>query len=96
MYVHAIENEEMQGAYNAVGPYSVRNKELVLTIADILNRPRLSVPAPKIALHFVLGEMAALVLNSHNVSSEKIQQTGFSYRYNELKEALTNIYGKDD
>jgi uncharacterized protein (TIGR01777 family) len=95
MYVHAIENENLKGIYNAVGPYAVRNKEMVLTIADILARPKFSIPAPKIALKLALGEMAAMVLFSQNVSSAKIQETGFSFRYTTLEDALKNIYGKE-
>jgi NAD dependent epimerase/dehydratase family enzyme len=33
MYLSAIENENLNGVYNAVAPNPVTNKELVLTLA---------------------------------------------------------------
>lgn len=95
MYIHAIETESMSGPYNAVGPYAVRNKEMVLKIAEQLNRPKIPVPTPKIALKLMLGEMSAIVLFSQNVSSEKIRETGFEFKFNTLEEALKDIYGKE-
>jgi uncharacterized protein len=89
MFIYAIENEGMAGAYNAVAPKPVTNKELTLKLAQKL-RGKLFIPlhVPAFALKLALGEMSIEVLKSATVSSEKIQSTGFIYRYPSITAAL--------
>jgi uncharacterized protein len=89
MFIYAIENEGMAGAYNAVAPKPVTNKELTLKLAQKL-RGKFFIPlhVPAFALKLALGEMSIEVLKSATVSSEKIQSTGFIYRYPSITAAL--------
>lgn len=87
----AIEDEGVNGVYNAVAPETVTNREMIRTIAKVLHRPILLPPVPGFLLKLLLGEMGSLVLEGSRVSSEKIQRTGFVFRYNTLGKALEAI-----
>jgi len=90
IFAKAIEDEKMNGAYNAVSSW-VTNSEMTKAIAKILNR-RLWLPkVPPLALKIILGEMADIVLNGSKVSSEKIKNAGFRFQYSVLENALKDL-----
>ena len=89
LYIAAIENEKLQGSYNAVAPNPVSNKELTMQLARIKNGSKfIAMPVPSFLLKIALGEMSIEVLKSATVSAEKILQTGFQFNYLTIKEAL--------
>jgi uncharacterized protein (TIGR01777 family) len=92
IYIAAIENENMNGVYNAVAPRPVSNKELVLQLAKI-KRGRFFVPihVPSFILKLVLGELSIEVLKSTTVSCDKIHFTGFTFLYPSLEAALKQL-----
>lgn len=92
MFIWAIENQEVEGVFNAVAPNPVRGKHLVEATAKTMRQPAVFVPAPAFALQLALGEMSAVVLNSNLVSSEKVSRAGFKFAYQELEEALAAIF----
>lgn len=94
MIIFAIENKNISGAYNAVSPEPVTNKELTKEIGRTLNRPVFLPKVPAFALKMALGEMASIVLGGVKASSEKITSEGFKFEYPELKGALANLLGK--
>ena len=89
MYIHAIENEEMSGAYNAVAGYPVTNKYLTLALAKKM-RGSFYIPLyiPSWVLRIVLGEMSIEVLKSATVNCRKIQTTDFNFHYPTIEKAL--------
>ena len=91
MYITAIENEKMSGAYNAVAPNPVSNKELTLQLAKKRKNFFIPVHVPSFILKLVLGEMSIEVLKSATVSSNKIQESGFLFKYATINEALEKI-----
>lgn len=93
IYMHILENQ-LEGVYNASAPNPVTNKEIVKTIADVLDKPNILAPTPKFILHIALGEMAEMVLCSLRVSSEKIQQSGYKFEYEHVKNAFESLYQK--
>ena len=90
MFIAAIENENINGVYNAVAPNPVSNKELTLQLAKNKRKFFIPIHIPSFVLKLVLGEMSIEVLKSVTVSSDKIQQTGFQFKFLSIKEALTN------
>jgi NAD dependent epimerase/dehydratase family enzyme len=93
MFIKAIEDEQMNGVYNATGSYPVTNRELTKAIGKILNRPIILPFIPEFVLRMILGEMAAYVLKGSKVSSEKIQRAGFQFKFTNLEEALRSLLG---
>ncbi len=91
----AMENEKMEGVYNAVAPRPVSNKELVLEIArKERGRSYIPVHVPTFALKIRLGEMSVEVLKSAAVSSEKIQEAGFIFQYPDIGAAILQLSNK--
>lgn len=92
MFLFAIENESMHGAYNAVAPHPVSNKALTLSLAKQM-RGSFYIPVyvPSFILKIMLGEMSIEVLKSTNVSAHKIQMTGFDFTYSTIEKALAEL-----
>ncbi len=91
LIVFLLERPEAEGVFNAVAPAPVRNREFTKTLAAVLRRPAL-LPAPSPALRVVLGEMAALVLESQRVEPAAALRAGFRFRYETLREALEQVW----
>jgi len=47
---------------------------------------------PPFAMKLILGEMAQMVLGGNKVSAEKILNSGFEFKFENLDEALEDIY----
>lgn len=92
MYIRAIKSSTMSGIYNAVAPSPVANFEMIKEIRSAKKSPALMLPAPVFALKAILGEMSEAVLFSQRCSAQKIQRTGFEFRYGSVHEALKNLY----
>ena len=92
MYIHALQNQNLQGAYNAVAPSPVSNKTLTLELAKII-RKRFFIPVyvPSFVLKIMLGESSVEVLKSTTVSCEKIKQSGFAFLYPSVEAALMQL-----
>lgn len=91
MFIHLLENENLSGAFNASAPLAVTNRELTKAIAHQLNRPLIFPHVPAFVLKIVIGEMADMVLQGSNVSSKKIQNTGFRFSFEKLEDALSDL-----
>ena len=91
MFVFALENEAIDGIYNAVTDVAT-NKDLVQKLAKAMDKKALLVPTPAAVLRLGMGEMSAIVLNSNRTSSAKIRTAGFAFRYEGLEEALGEIF----
>lgn len=90
MYLYILRHE-LEGVYNGVAPNPVTNKELVKAIAKTLDKPLFLPNIPKFVMNLVLGEMHVLLFESQRVSSKKIENNGFHFKYNYLKRALTDL-----
>ena len=86
-----INKHKLEGVYNGVAPNPVKQRELIKTIAKVVNRPVFMPKVPSFMLKILLGEMSTLVLESQRVSSKKLEDIGFNYRYNYLLPTLENL-----
>ena len=95
MYIVAIENEQLSGVYNAVAPQPVTNKTLTIELAKTM-KGKLYIPlhVPSFILKLMLGDRSMEVLKSTTVSCAKIQQTGFTFLYPTIENALKQLCGK--
>ncbi|MGY6520305.1 MAG: TIGR01777 family oxidoreductase [Mongoliitalea sp.] len=92
MFVFTLEDEKVQGIYNAVGPKPATNAELTEKAAKKARKFFINFGVPGFGLKLALGEMAQMVLGGNKVSSKKIEQEGFKFRYPDLESALEKIY----
>ncbi len=90
VYLYAIENNKIDGVYNAVAPQPVSNKDLILSIAK---EKQIAVPihVPEFALKIALGEMSVEVLKSATVSSKKMEDAGYLFQFPSLEGAVNNL-----
>ncbi len=91
MYLKALEDESMEGVYNAVAPNPVTNRTFVLTLARMRRKFFLPVRVPAFLLKIALGEMSTEVFKSATVSADKILGTGFQFRYSHIGDALAGL-----
>ena len=91
IFAKAVEDNRMTGAYNAVAPRAVTNKEITEAMAKALHRPLWIPSVPAFVLKIVVGEMANIVINGSNVSAEKVEEAGYAFRFKELSEALKDL-----
>lgn len=89
--VKSIEDEEMDGVYNAVSPEPVNNEVFTQVAARVLKRPLVMPKIPAFMLRMYLGEMADVVLEGSRVSSDKISAAGYRFVYPALEKALADI-----
>jgi uncharacterized protein len=94
-FIFALENENMEGAYNAVAPSPMSNKALTLAIGKIMC-PRFFIPTyvPTFILKIMLGARSIEILKSATVSSKKIEQAGYKFLFPKVTEAINNLEQK--
>jgi len=95
MFIKGIEDESMAGVYNAVAPQPATNRVFTKTLAEVLHRPALMLPAPTPILRLAMGEMADVVLTGSRVSAEKIVKSGFEFKFPELAAAFKDVIERD-
>jgi len=93
-YVHALWTDAVEGPVNLTAPEPATMDAYGKTLAGVLNRPALfNVPGQ--AVRTALGEVAdEMLLQSARVLPEKLQATGYSFRYPALDNALRHLLGK--
>ena len=92
LLIFALENEHIKGAYNAVAPNPVTNKLLTEKIAKILKRPLWLPNIPSFMMKLIVGaEASSIILGGNNVSSKKITDSGFKFKFPDLISALTDL-----
>lgn len=93
-FTFAIENNSMEGVFNLVAPYPVDNRTLTLTLAAERNgKAYLPFRVPSGLLKLALGELSVEVLKSATVSSGKISDSGFEFRYPSIEKAIGDLIG---
>ena len=82
---------KLGGVYNAVAPNPVTNQDFTKTCAQVLNRPLFLPNIPKWIMKLILGKMHVLLFLSQRVSSKKIENAGFEFKFHHLKPALEDL-----
>lgn len=91
IYIHLIENSQLQGAFNGISPSHENNQEFSKTVAKVLKKPFWFPKVPSFAIRLVLGKQAVIALEGSRISCRKIQEAGYSFRFTNLSEALNEI-----
>ena len=90
LYLKALLDSSMQGVYNGTAPNPLRMKAFCETIGEVLDRPSW-LPVPDFAIEALLGDGAVVVLKGQKVLPERTQATGFSFDYDEAKDAIKQV-----
>ncbi|MCW3105453.1 MAG: hypothetical protein JWO09_3893 [Bacteroidetes bacterium] len=91
IFIKALEDEALKGIYNGVAPEPVTNKELTKSIARTLRKPFFFPNVPSFALKMLFGKMSEMFLEGSRVSSEKIENAGYAFKYRKVEDALENL-----
>ncbi len=86
-----LSNREISGPVNSVAPNPVRNAEFANILARTLGRPALLPTVPAFLLRTLLGEFANVVLKGQRVIPKRLMETGFSFRFPTLQQALEDL-----
>ncbi len=90
LYIHALENEEMSGTFNAVAPGAVDNAGFTRGLSQALGMLA-PFPAPAFLLKALFGEMSVVMLASQRATAGKALEHGFSFQHAELPSALRDL-----
>lgn len=91
---HSLMNDKVNGPVNLVAPRPVNNLQFTKTLGAVLRRPTIF-PLPKQIIRTIFGEMGeTLLLGSTRVIPRKLEDTGYSFLYPELKDALAHQLGR--
>ena len=90
--IFALQHPEIRGVYNAVAPLPVTNKALNLSLGKAMyGKGFLAIQVPAFMLKFMLGERSIEILKSARISSKKIEQSGFVFKYPDIDTALKSL-----
>lgn len=89
-----INNKTANHIYNFVSPNCCTNEQLTKTIGTYLNRPTI-LTMPEFLIKLLFGEMGQeLLLQGNDIQPKRLITEGFSFKFPELDEAISNIYAK--
>lgn len=90
IYLKAIVDEKLHGAYNACVTDNTTNARFSRTLSNLFGYAIWLPKVPTFVLKIVLGEMSQAVLKGQRASSEKIQKTGFEFQFTDLEKVLVS------
>ena len=91
IYLTAIQNETMNGSYNAVVDDATTNQHFSRKLASTFGYKLWLPNIPAFILQLLLGKMSNLLLKGQRVSSQKIKEAGFTFQYTDLEKALKEV-----
>jgi uncharacterized protein len=87
--LHLLDHQ-ISGPVNVTAPNPVSNAEFTRVLASVVRRPAL-IPAPEFVLKIVGGAAEELVLFGANVVPRRLIETGYRFRYPDLRQALQAV-----
>lgn len=91
LFLHAMGSPNMKGAYNAVSPNPVTQRQFSQALAGALRRPHFLPAVPRFVLRAVFGEAAEALLASNRIASERTLESGFEFEHPVLPSAMASL-----
>ncbi|TVQ77895.1 MAG: TIGR01777 family protein [Phycisphaeraceae bacterium] len=95
LFVRAIDDESMHGAYIATAPNPVSNAEFMRELRRAVGMP-VGLPAPafgvRLAAPLLLRTDPELALYGRYCVPRRLQEHGFEFRYPTIREAMADLY----
>jgi uncharacterized protein (TIGR01777 family) len=85
-----IENQVARGPFNLTASNLLTNAEFSRVVGRVLRRPAF-VPVPAFALRLLLGEMSMVLLEGQKAIPQRLQDSGFTFRFPEAEAALRDL-----
>lgn len=87
LFLHAIENQSVDGVLNGVAPNLVTSREFAKAFGASLWRPAF-LPLPEFACNILLGpERARMLTDGQKVIPKRTLESGFKYKYPDIHSA---------
>ena len=90
IFIHIIKNR-LSGVYNGVAPNPLTNYEFTKIISRVKKYVLFIIPIPRFLLRLIFREMHIILFKSQKVSSKKIEQSGFKFKFENLRNTLESI-----
>lgn len=94
MFLASIEDQRMQGIYNATGPAPVTNKVFMQTLRRVLNKgwaPPTPTPMVWLGAYLIMRTDPGLALGGRYCVPKRFLEHGFTFAHTDLEAALRDI-----
>lgn len=91
--IHILDQDKLHGAFNFTSPNPVTNQDFSKTLGKVLNRPSIFW-TPEFAVQALFGEGAGVVTKGQMVRPKRLVETGYTFQFPNLEEALVNLLKK--
>ena len=91
IYLKAINDDTVRGPYNAAIQDDTDNIAFSRTFAAVYGYKMWLPHVPAAIIKLGMGQMSKIVLTGRRVSSEKIRNTGFTFKITDIEEALRKV-----
>ena len=85
-----MEHDSAAGPFNLTASNPVTNREFGRTLGRVMGKPSF-LPAPRFALNMMLGEVSTVVTDGQRAVPKKLEELGFTFRYQRLEPALRDL-----
>lgn len=90
---HIITNEDIKGVYNATSPQPVPNHQIMRALRKVIRVP-FGLPMPRWLLKIgavMIGTETELILKSRRVVPRKLIESGYTFQFEHIGLALTDL-----
>lgn len=91
IYVKALFDDTMSGAYNVNTGHDATNAEMMRTVAQVLRRPFFLPAVPAFTLRAALGDLSSILLEGGRAGNARLLGTGFRFAHPQLRGALEDL-----
>ncbi|MBU2062412.1 MAG: TIGR01777 family oxidoreductase [Bacteroidetes bacterium] len=91
IYLKAINDDTVRGPYNAAIQDDTDNIAFSRTFAAVYGYKMWLPHVPAAIIKLGMGQMSKIVLTGRRISSEKIRNTGFTFKITDIEEALRKV-----
>lgn len=86
-----LEHEAIDGPVNCTAPRPIQNEEMTKILGEVLGKPTFMPAVPGFVISAVLGEFGSILLKGQKVLPKKLLESGFAFRFPELRGALADL-----
>ncbi len=90
--LHLMHLPEASGVFHLCAPQPLSNRAFSRALGRVLKRPAV-IPVPPLLLKLAFGEGAEVMLSGQWVTSTRLPEFGFRFRYEDIDSALEEITG---